>query len=276
MDLVKKYHKLIAVVIIMILLLSACGITPEEIAATQTWEAKTEGETQTAKAPTVTNTPLPTATPTATLTPTATPDKTATAMAQATVEAQSMLSKIQGLYDNGNLSSTEGVYYGLPDFSETFAQINYVRPYLTSEDYFWGDFVLSANIAWETAREGANIRFSGCAFYFGVDEEFENYYVSILSLDGIAKTLRSLNGGYLQQIAYGGYTKMDYMQGDADIVLVFEDGTISFFVNGKLSYSKPNQKEFEGYFGYGISSGTNAGFGTRCTFSNVEIWELNP
>jgi len=63
-------------------LLSACGPTPEEIAATEDQIKQNIYDTQTAVAPTATNTP--TFTPTATVTPTSTPNPTATTAPTAT------------------------------------------------------------------------------------------------------------------------------------------------------------------------------------------------
>ena len=60
-------------------ILSACGPSSAEIAATQTRETRIEAQTQTANAPTLTYTPLPTSTFTPTPLPTDTPTAVPTA-----------------------------------------------------------------------------------------------------------------------------------------------------------------------------------------------------
>ena len=77
----KTNYKLgvILVITTALLLLSACGPSPEAIAATQAKEAKNEAQTQTANAPTPTDTPLPTSTFTPTPLPTDTPTAVPTA-----------------------------------------------------------------------------------------------------------------------------------------------------------------------------------------------------
>jgi len=57
------------------------------------------------------------------------------------------------------------------------------------------------------------------------------------------------------------------MEGEAEFILVVENGTIQALVNGRRVFIRRDQKKFKGNFGYAISSGTNAGFGTSCTFS---------
>jgi hypothetical protein len=200
---------------------------------------------------------------------------TATAQARATKQAQSMAELVQSLYGDGYVSTTEGLFFRLPDFQESFAQINYVRPYGTG--YQLSDFILRANIAWETAREGANIKFSGCGFWFGVDEDADNFHEAMLALDGYVRLSRCLNNcTYLTNIGSSYYGKIDYMKGEVDVILIVEGTTIQYFVNGVQIFIKYNQKPLVGQLTYALSSGINTGFGTRCSFSNVELWDLAP
>ena len=254
------------------LFLSACGPTEDELNATDTKIAAEVFATQTAAAPTATDTFTPS--PTSTNTPKPTKNRTATAESLATKQAESMANLVQQLYNDGHIQSTQGEYFRIPDFQESFAQINYVRPYFMS-DITTSDFVLRSNIAWKTAKEGANIKNSGCGIWFGVDEEVDNFHEVFLSLDGNVRLARCLNGcRSLSHLASNYFGKVDYLDGDAEIILAVEGGTIQTFVNGELIFTRQNQKELTGFFAFAISSGTNADFGTRCTFSDNEIWNL--
>ena len=227
--------------------------------------------------PTATDTPEPTSTFTATPTNTRspTPNRTATAQVLATKQAQSMAELVQSLYGDGYVSSTEGLFYRLPDFQESLAKIDYIRRYLT--DNFLSDFVIRADLAWATAQAGANIKYSGCGFYWGVGEDSVNFYIAIFSLDGNVRVhIKKDTSKYLSSAGSGYYGSIDYMQGNAKIMLVVDNGSIQFFVNGKRVYNRDNQYELEGYLYFAISSGINTGFGTRCSFSNVELWDMNP
>jgi hypothetical protein len=161
----------------------------------------------------------------------------------------------------------------LPDYEEAMAQINWLKPISTG--IFLNDFVLRGNIAWETAKKGANIMGSGCGFHFGVPEDGKNYHIAIFALDGNVRLFRCQNcGGRLGLISSGYYGKIDYMKGNADVMLIVDGTRIQFFVNEDHTFDLPNQKDYDGYLTYTISSGINYDFGTRCTWTNMELWEL--
>jgi hypothetical protein len=256
-------------VLIITLLLNGCRPSVEEIQAVETKIAAEVFETQTAVAPTTTPTPSPTLKPTNT--PWPIPDRAATMALKATSTAQPMADFIQELFTRGYLQSTQGKFIQLADFNQSLAQINTVQ--YNPTDINMRDFVLRSTIAWETARQGANIYYSGCGFYFGVDENFNNYHIILITLDGSVKLLRCWkNCRYIEDLARKYFDKIDYMEGDAEFVLVIENGTIQAFVNGRRIFVRRDQKKFKGTLGYAISSGTNAGFGTSCTFTDTEIW----
>jgi len=186
-----------------------------------------------------------------------------------------MANQIQELFSEDYLSSTQGRYSRLSDFEESWAQINWIRRYFT--DNFLSNFVIRANLSWATAQEGANIKYSGCGFSWGEDEDSLNFYVAIFSLDGNVRVhIKKDTSKYLYSAGSGYFGIIDYMEGYAKIMLVVDNGSIQFFVNGKRVYNRDNQYELEGKLGFAISSGINTGFGTRCSFSNVELWDMNP
>lgn len=266
-------QKVIFVILFVILLASACKPSEEELRATDTKIAAEVYASQTAAAPKTTNTYTPS--PTSTDTPTPTPNRTATVAHRATSQAQSMADLVQDLFDDGYIQSTRGQYFQLTDFNQSFAQINWVTPFFV--DVTLNDFVLRSNIAWQTAKEGANIRYSGCGFWFGVDEDVENFHEVMLALDGNVRFNRCLNDcSYMKPLASSYFGKIDYMEGDADVILIVEGSTIQYFVDGEQIFIRRDQKKLTGYLAYAISSGTNADFGTRCTYTDTEIWSLEP
>jgi hypothetical protein len=137
------------------------------------------------------------------------------------------------------------------------------------------NFILRSSISWATAKEGANLKYSGCGFYFGRDELGENFHVARLALSGNVILSRCLNDcNYLSLLASSYFGKIDYMKGQADIILIVENDTIQFFVNGERIFIRRDQKKLTGDIAYAIGSGTNAGFGTRCKFTDTQIWSL--
>lgn len=269
---IRASKRLIPIVVIL-LLLASCAPSEDELRATDTKIAEEVFASQTAAAPKITNTFTPS--PTNTVTPGPSPTNTLKpSQLKATTQAQSMADLVQDLYDDAFLQSTEGEYIGLNDFEESFAQIDWVTPRFT--DITLNNFVLRSNIAWETAKKGANIRFSGCGFWFGVDEDIENFHEVMLALDGNVRLSRCLNDcSYMSSLASSYFGKIDYMEGEAEVILIVEGGTIQYFVDGEQIFIRRDQKKLTGYLAYAISSGTNADFGTRCIFTDTEIWSLD-
>jgi hypothetical protein len=264
---------------VILLLLASCGPSEEELRATDTKIAEEVFATQTAAASTATNTNTPGPTFTPSLKPSekkaATAQSgTATAIVRATSQAQPMADLVHQLYEDNYIGSTQGKYIRLNDYEESFAQINWVTPRFT--DITLSNFVLRSNIAWKTAKEGANIRYSGCGFWFGVDQDVENFHEVMLALDGNVRFNRCLNDcSYMSPLASSFFGKIDYMEGNADVILIVEGGTIQYFVDGEQIFIRRDQKKLTGYLAYAISSGTNADFGTRCIFTDTEIWSLD-
>lgn len=258
---------------VTILLLSSCGPTEEDLRATDTKIAEEVFSTQTALAPKTTNTYTPN--PTSTFTPSPTPNREATVASMSTQEAQSMADLVQQLYDDGYIHTTIGTYSSLTILQKSLARINWVRFYDTKK--YLENFVLRSDISWKTAKEGANIKYSGCGFVFGNDGDFENYHIIRLTLNGKITFSRCLNDcSYLSTLASSYFGKIDYMQGNAELILIVEEGTIQAFVDGERAFVRYDQKKLKGYLAYAVGSGTNAGFGTSCTFRNTEIWSLEP
>jgi len=258
------------IILIIAILLSGCGPSADEFSATKTKIAANIYSTQTAAVPTATNTTRPTPTNTHT----STPNRTATAAFRATSTAQSMANLIQQLYEDGFLQSTRGEYIQQDDFEMSLAQIN--RTEFGNTGIYLSDFVLRSDIAWETARKGANTYYSGCGFFFGFPNEKDRYHLVMLTLSGNIRFQRWTEGSYLFNLASNYFGKIDYMKGDAELIITVEDDTIQAFINGERIFVRPDQYKWEGDLGFAINSGTNAGFGTRCTFLNTEIWSLEP
>ncbi|MBW8012791.1 MAG: hypothetical protein FVQ83_16355 [Chloroflexi bacterium] len=61
---------------------------------------------------------------------------------------------------------------------------------------------------------------------------------------------------------------------EASIMLVVDGINFSYFVDGELVRTRRDVFLDSGYLAFAISSGTNAGFGTSCELTNVELWEI--
>ncbi len=197
---------------------------------------------------------------------------------RATEEIEALMTQVAGsfqedlneLVEDGILTSAEGDYYWLGEFEESWAQINY---------YTWerigletDDFIIRAHLAWESASTSANYFSSGCGFVYG-DKDESNHWVTFLGLDGIAHTIRSRTEG-MWELEQGYYGRVDVPKGEADMMVVVADQFFTVYVNGKKLVRIYDPSYFGGHVGLTLVSGTNAGFGTRCHMTDIELWDL--
>jgi len=236
-----------------------------DLAATQASLAKTQDALDAQ--------PQPTEPPSPTQPLSTQPPPTVDSNALSTSFAQNMYDRVQELYSDGYLKSTAGRYVWIKDYTEELDQINYFGgTYFT--DINTTDVVMVADVAWESADERTNKKNSGCGFYFGYTDDPVKYHVLLFSLDGNVKLFRLWNTKYIEAIGSGFYRSIDIMAGEVELMLILQDKKVQGFVNGRHIFERPNQKVAEGHVGFTVSSGINTGFGTRCTFTNVMVWEL--
>ncbi|HET9907208.1 MAG TPA: hypothetical protein VFQ23_11220, partial [Anaerolineales bacterium] len=207
--------------IVFSLLTGACGASPA-----------TEVPTSTA-----TSTLVPTITPTITLTPTKTPTPTATPNLTATQQYNDFAALVQKIYDAGQISTTEGSYARVDDFSDALAM---------DYGYSWfptgiqaKDFILRAQFDWEVANQK---NFSGCGYIFR--QESDQYYYLIV-LDAINGVFLSYTKQGIASTGAGGivnYTlaaakkerlpDMGANPYQAEFTLVVNDNSAYTYVNG--------------------------------------------
>lgn len=200
-------------------------------------------------------------------------DKTATAVFEerATAQAQPLADLVEELRDEGYVYADVGTYYPLDDFDESWAMINFFDAWRT--DYAPADFVLNADISWDSASDTANWFNSGCGFIFRSNRNSSGFYVVFLTLDGYVN-LQHWNDAGPRSLGFSYYGRLDLPDGNANMTLVAEGSSIRVFINDRLVHSRIDTKLESGELAYTLLSGTNAGFGTRCIFENVGLWEL--
>jgi hypothetical protein len=109
----------------------------------------------------------------------------------ATQQAQAIVGIVQQLFDEGIISTKEGDYYRLDDFNESWAQLGYYQWWKTG--YSAENFILSADIAWESASDKANWPEAGCGIVFSEDGE-SDHHLAYLSLDGFGRLAQISKG----------------------------------------------------------------------------------
>ncbi len=188
-----------------------------------------------------------------------------------TAAADEMRGLIEQLQADGYLESTDGTYIALEDFDQSWAQINWYQWWYTG--YSPTDFVIVADAEWDSASDRANWWTSGCGFVFR-ENGVPNHYLAYLGLDGYVYFARNVNGVFAQ-LGRSYYGRVGTPSGQAQLMLVVEGASISFFVNGERVHSRNDQGLASGELALTLLSGINTGFGTRCRMTNIELWELD-
>ncbi|MEW5869950.1 MAG: hypothetical protein AB1894_11785 [Chloroflexota bacterium] len=201
--------------------------------------------------------------------------QTATAQAnqQATAQAQPLYDLAEKLFAEGVISSSAGSYTPLKDFDNSWAQMNYYD-YWPTDLYIepFSRFILKADFRWDSGSDKANWDRSGCGFVFGWQENL--HYLVYLALDGKVNLLRSRQGNltWVAQQSYSG--KLSIPRGQAQFVLAVDNAAINIYVNDELTAHANDILLKPGAIFTSMVSGTNKGFGTRCTMTNMGIWLL--
>jgi len=260
-------------VMLVAILIAGCGPSAEEMTATA---MIAQAQTQTAaptKTPTMT--PTMTLTPTKTLTPTNTPNLTATR------QYDEFFSLVQTIYDAGQISTIEGTYKKLDDFSDQLAQ---------KFGYRWAgtgikakNFIIRADFDWSVANQD---HYSGCGYVFREKSKDFYYMIALDALDGVLLSYTKKNSSWWppilnHSIGAGRRTKLPGMGSNpyrATFTLVVNEFKAYAYINGNFHSDYELQKNWlteTGPLSFMILAGTDKDFGTRCEITNAEVWIIN-
>jgi hypothetical protein len=186
---------------------------------------------------------------------------------------QNMADKVQQYAKDGFLPSADGTYTRLDDHDVSLAKILFWDNQATGRSPV--NFAVESDVAWDSASATSNWFAAGCGYVFHRTSDDDEYLI-FLSLDGWVESL-AVNKGKQQFMGDAYYDKLQIPAGKAHIALVVNGNKYAFFVNGKLV------KQYTGYSGglltgelhYAQVSGTNVGFGTRCTYTHTDLWTVN-
>lgn len=193
--------------------------------------------------------------------------------AQATADAGAMLADIQELAELGYLESTDGYYQTLRPYTESKAMINYIGFEPTRIDAI--NYVIRGHISAAMDGEAGNAFNSGCGFAFRISEEGD-YYLIVQAMDGNVYLHKTVPGTNRLSRVDGRYAgQIGFPNAEFDFIFIVEGPSFRWFVNGEYIAQFYHSAFPEGELAYAMVSGTNIGFGTRCTMTNVEAWILD-
>lgn len=247
-------HRLLST-LIAVSLLSACASAATQSPAVTTPTAEIFNPTGTVT--------VSTATPETTITP--------EEMKTATVQSSVMKSDMQKLADEKLISSVNGTYYRVQDFTGELAKLSYYQWWPLNRKPT--NFAIRANIAWDSAMPNSNPAKAGCGFVFH-EMDADNLHLSFLSMDGVLRNYREERGVVTN--LKGNYAgKFDMPADSATFMLVVDYQWITVFVDNKQIVRFQDDRLKGGGLAFAVASGSNNDFGTSCTFTNVELWEFD-
>jgi hypothetical protein len=266
----KFFHSVLMITFALTLPLSACGSAPN-VPTSSPVPRKAPTNTH---EPTATNTAIPTITPS----PTATPNVTATQ------QYEDFVALVQEFYDAGRISTTEGIYRKLDDFSDALAM---------GYGYSWNptgiiakNFIVRADFEWEVANQ---MNYSGCGYVFR--QESDQYYYMI-ALDAINGIFLSYTKEGITSTGAGGivnyniaaaqkkkFPEMGTNPYHAEFILIVNDNAAYTYVNGIFFTEHRLKNDWlteSGPLSAMILTGSGTDYGTRCEITNAEAWIISP
>jgi hypothetical protein len=216
---------------------------------------------------TTTNTTVPTDTPrpSPTLRPTQTPDRAATQ------RAEKLSAELQEYFDKGYLTSTDGRFIELEDFSYDWARLGW---------YNWlplgvsaSDFILSGHFKWRSAYQNSDI--SGCGFIFSLQEN-DDHYAVFLDRTKVFFLITDRARGYSRPVGTTrgtGFVNID-SPAEADFTLIVRGYYAYVLVDGEVvgEYTLAQSRPIYGNLGLTVLSGTNRDYGTHCEMTDLHLW----
>ena len=194
------------------------------------------------------------------------------AIVAATAEASDIYTIVQTLYEQGQITTANGYFQDLPEWSESYAQM-WTFDLEPVMDSFATNFVLVIEMSWEIEDPSTDWGAAGCGVAFRISEDFNDYYTYFLTMD------EQIN--FFQVTPRGGtkYTSrwddIDPMQGSTTLIITVEGSDFKAFnENFELKDLRNGAELADGYLAYMIVSGSNKAPGTQCEFTNVDLWHL--
>ncbi|MCX8061493.1 MAG: hypothetical protein N3D16_02810, partial [Anaerolineales bacterium] len=236
-----------------------------------------------------TDTPVPLPTDTPTITATATRNYQATlsvretniaatatrGVLMKTQSAKPMAELVENFYQDGYLASKEGTFIKMDDFNEQWAKLDWYQ-YWYQGDEEYANFVLSFSAKMQSASDKANWHHAGCGLVFRhVDND--NHMFLIIAQNGIMSLRKRIKDVvYLVRDSkkYGSQIPVE----NVFVNLIVDGMNVYVFADGVpiLEAREPilGSTLRKGRLAFSVMSGTNKGYGTRCSMTDIWLWEL--
>ncbi|MBI9051426.1 MAG: hypothetical protein JEZ00_18520 [Anaerolineaceae bacterium] len=161
-------------------------------------------------------------------------------------------------------------YYTMDDIDQTWNEKYTFWEKLSGQEA--GNYVLSATIYWTAPVDMGEPARNGCGFIYGMSDP-KHFHVTVISPDQKVHTYRKRSAEEIEMkggdVPGGG---LGVSSGQADLMVVVEDKTMSAYVNGSKVVMFNDPYIDYGQMGLAIDAATYSGF--TCSFKDVEVWVL--
>ena len=181
--------------------------------------------------------------------------------------AESFSDLIARLQEEAVIPAESGRYLSFSDFEDAYANMGYcsVTPLLEADH-----FVLSANISWSSGSQIPNSMTSGCGVIFNAAENSTDHLMVSMRMDGNLYLSGTRTYNYL---SYGKYPiALPSIIGGGNLVLVTDGTQAVVYLDGKRVAQRSDLSDWGDVVGLAVLSGTYQDFGTRCIFSDINVY----
>lgn len=194
------------------------------------------------------------------------------AIAAATAEASDIYSVVQALYDQGKITTANGYFQDLPEWSGNLAR-TWTFDLEPIMDSFATDFVLVMDVSWEIEDPATDWGAAGCGVAFRISNEFSDYYTYFVTMDKQINFFQvTPRGGTKFTSRWGDF---DHMQDSTTIIITVEGSDFrAYNADLELKDTRNGAELVDGYLAFMIVSGSNKEPGTQCEFTNMDLWHL--
>jgi hypothetical protein len=176
--------------------------------------------------------------------------------------------------EKGYLSSSDGEYHRLDDFTMEFANASLTFD-KKKTGYSAKDFMVKAHFKWQSAIANPDPGGCGWSFRRSRNDSYLMFVDREWTFMGLWKDNQWTRYG---KTAGGGWVGLGN-PAEADVTLAVSEGMAYILVDDVLISSHTLDTDFltgPGELDYVVVAGTYKDYGTRCEMTNVDLWISNP
>ncbi len=195
------------------------------------------------------------------------------ANATATQQAAGLSAEAAEYAQKGWLPGAAGRYHRLDEY--TGEEPNRGKVLVRGTGYDPTEFVIRARVQYQNAARGGDYARSSCGFLLW-RLDGENYYQVYAAMDGNVYA-NALVGNRFIPLGRGYFGLPGLPDGEYELTVIANRERIRVLLNDTLvkTFLTVENSRMEGKLYFAVTSGVEKDFGTRCAFTDAELWEVS-